>query len=163
MHDMSALIHNMNTLINNQKTEIATLTRNQNTKVHFTASLSRRLTLAGSQVLTFDHVITNVGGGYNASTGRFTCPVDGYYLFEMHILGQADKFTNFQLWLNQQRVVVTETDDLYDYQSASNSAILQLQRGDSVRVVSGAGHSSYADGYVTHAYTTFTGTLLSLT
>jgi hypothetical protein len=51
----------------------------------------------GSDVdIQFTSVLNNTGGYYNGSTGRFTAPVTGYYLFSVHLFhgsGNADRLT----------------------------------------------------------------------
>ena len=41
--------------------------------------------------LTFDRVITNVGGTYNELTGKFTAPFSGTYHFTVVIAAQGTK------------------------------------------------------------------------
>ena len=40
---------------------------------------------------SFSDVIINIGGAYNASSGRFTAPVDGVYKFTVTIAAEGQK------------------------------------------------------------------------
>ena len=55
----------------------------QNGLIHFDAKLTSG---TSSGVLKFNNVQENVGSGYNSSTGRFTAPVGGVYVFTGAIL-----------------------------------------------------------------------------
>ena len=61
--------------------------------VAFSAYASARQTYSDNDVVVFDNVITNVGGGYSTDTNRFTCPVEGLYLLSL-TLTQAHDMTN---------------------------------------------------------------------
>lgn len=39
--------------------------------------------------IVFDRVVTNVGSGYEPSTGRFTAPVNGTYQFNVIVSAQG--------------------------------------------------------------------------
>ena len=36
-----------------------------------------------TEPLAFDHVVNNVGNAYSTTTGKFTVPYTGYYLFHL--------------------------------------------------------------------------------
>jgi hypothetical protein len=46
----------------------------------------------GSAVI-YDKAITNLGNGYDATTGTFTAPVEGTYVFHFHALSHSDEVT----------------------------------------------------------------------
>ena len=55
--------------------------------VAFTArALSGNHEYADGDTVIFPQIITNIGGHYNSSTSKFTCPVDGTYMFAVNFL-----------------------------------------------------------------------------
>ena len=54
--------------------------------VFFSAVLSSGgyTSLTKDKVIVFDQVISNEGNAYNKQNGIFTCPLDGFYSFEIH-------------------------------------------------------------------------------
>ena len=53
------------------------------TYIGFQAYRSTENDVDGDVIIVYDTVIGNVGDGYNSNTGRFTCPVTGYYFFQV--------------------------------------------------------------------------------
>ena len=39
--------------------------------------------------IVFDRVVTNIGSGYDAASGRFTAPVNGTYQFNVIVSAQG--------------------------------------------------------------------------
>lgn len=127
-------------------------------KVAFMATATPRQSgLQEKQVLVFDHVVTNVGNGYDKSSGTFIAPVDGIYSFSTTVLtdnnveiwGFIDVNESPKVWYNARG-----TDGRHD--SGSQSLIIRLSKGDRVTV------RNYANGgniYGGH-YTTFSGFML---
>lgn len=66
------------------------LTAQSPKKVAFFAGLTENMgpTTEHTDVI-FDRVITNVGGAYDVTTGRFTAPVNGTYQFSSVISAQG--------------------------------------------------------------------------
>ena len=49
--------------------------------VAFSAGLTQQVSLAPNTSVAFDRVWLNIGDGYDNTTGIFTCPVAGTYVF----------------------------------------------------------------------------------
>lgn len=56
----------------------------------FYAWRSGGVSTTSTGVLVWDQTRTNIGGGYSTSTGRFTAPVTGNYLFFAHVLHRGN-------------------------------------------------------------------------
>ena len=139
----------------------------QDATVAFTAVVSKFdvENLGAGQTITFDKIITNIGGAYHNSTGIFTAPVSGVYVFNMALYVNAGD--NEYLCLVKRGVQLLCN---YGHATGSTHAIstsrtitLALNKGDEVWVrtppVSYHG-SGRIHGY---GYTTFSGWLLAYT
>ncbi|KAJ8300845.1 hypothetical protein KUTeg_022364 [Tegillarca granosa] len=110
-------------------------------KIAFTAGIPKYELYSSQQILKFTKIITNVGGGLNASDGVFYCPEPGLYYFFVNIMSVSND-AYAEIHKNDKRVVFVFTDSNGSNtgKSGSNSVIVQLDRGDRVSVKS---HSSY--------------------
>ncbi|XP_062570759.1 uncharacterized protein LOC134232800 [Saccostrea cucullata] len=108
-------------------------------KVYFSAGISKEIgnyaEWNGNDVILFQKVISNEGGAYNASTGVFSTPVGGVYVFSCFIL--TDKTTLYAyLEVNGLKkfniLGYTPPSSRDDVESAGNLAVLNLQQGDRV-------------------------------
>lgn len=126
-------------------------------RVGFTASVSSTSTIWNSGTLVFPVVITNVGNRYNPSTGVFTAPTAGIYVFFVNVHGYSSNDMLTDIVLNGVKQVRTLSENNPNYNSAGpNLAVLTLQKEDTVWVKHYAG-----DGYVDNGHsTTFSGFLL---
>jgi len=161
VNDQQKLVNDQQaTVIGQLTTEISELRdRQNNTTVIFTAFLSSPVTLLNLDVVVFNSVITNVGGGYNPSTGVFTAPVTGYFEFSVYIRGQVDEQACVRLHHNNNYILGALADDSLDYQSASTGGSILLHKGDLVRVISFSTSYFSSDSY---GRTSFSGHLINL-
>ncbi|KAK5606910.1 hypothetical protein CRENBAI_013688 [Crenichthys baileyi] len=128
-------------------------------RVAFTASRTANFAPGNlDQPIVFDQLHSNLGEMYDTHIGRFTCPLNGTYVFIFHILKLA---INVPLYINLMRneevmVSAYANDGAPDHETASNHAILPLFQGDQVwlRLHRGAIYGS------TWKYSTFSGFLL---
>nr|XP_056719305.1 C1q-related factor [Euleptes europaea] len=114
----------------------------------------------GYEVLKFDDVVTNLGNGYEAASGRFTCTIPGTYFFTYHVLMRGGDGTSMwaDLCKNGQvraSAIAQDADQNYDY--ASNSVILHLDAGDEVFIKLDGGK---AHGGNNNKYSTFSGFII---
>jgi hypothetical protein len=122
---------------------------------------------AASADLTFDevgandgtsHGCHNIGNHYSTSTGKFTCPVAGVYVFHFCGLSYAENACAVQIQLNAQAVAVGQanvSNDESNYESVNVSAVLNCAEGDLV-------HAKVTTGnfYGSPDYSHFSGFLL---
>ncbi|XP_078341616.1 uncharacterized protein LOC111099936 [Crassostrea virginica] len=128
----------------------------KDTPVAFTAGMTSSSTSWSGDILVFPHVITNKGQGYSPSSGKFTAPRDGTYVFT--VTG-----VSFSNWLSLDIVhdgvskVRTYSHNSASYQTGTNLVVLELDRGDAVWVKRYDGR-----GYFTNSVpmTTFSGFIL---
>ena len=57
--------------------------------VAFSVAATGRLVINDGDKFTYDRVIVNAGGGYDAAQNWFTCPHTGFYLFTINTLANA--------------------------------------------------------------------------
>ena len=129
----------------------------QKQKVAFTAGVTSYSTTWNSGTLIFNSVILNVGNGYNPSTGVFTSPMTGTYVFYVTAVEYNKQDLYVDIVLNSVSKVRTLAENSAAFQTGTNMVVLNLQKGDSVWV-SYAGGKGYYTGSV--PITTFTGLLV---
>ncbi|XP_006638431.1 complement C1q-like protein 3 [Lepisosteus oculatus] len=125
-------------------------------RIAFYAALSELFTQ--QDVLRFTDVITNLGADYSPGSGKFTCRVPGVYVFSYHILKDGEHMWADLMLNNQVYASSTAQDASSKFDTAANSAVLQLKAGDEVYVKLDGGQVM-KDG-AQGRYSTFSGYLL---
>lgn len=126
------------------------------TRVGFTAGVTRRPDWAGN-ILVFPQIVTNNGNGYNPSTGKFTAPADGTYVFFVTVVSNYKNYIYLDIVHNGSSKVRTQSYESASYMTGTNMAVLQLVKEDSVWISRHSGKGYYSE-YV--PITTFSGFLL---
>ena len=104
------------------------------TKAAFT--VTHAATGTTSDTIRFTNVITNIGGHYDTSSGKFTCQHPGIYVFLLHIwtdAGGTDAYCTIRkngVYMILAQYYNSNTASMYD--GVSNSIILYLVNGDVV-------------------------------
>lgn len=130
-------------------------------RIYFTAGTIRDIDKqwAPTEIIIFPHVISNNGGGYDASTGVFTTPKSGVYVFICFLTSHKD-LAEANIVLNGSRLVgipafTSGMNETYRYGSAGNSCVLQLAQGDRVWIEHTAGNFLWTRDYA--PFPTFSG------
>ena len=126
-------------------------------KLAFSAGVTSASSTWNSGALIFNKVILNVGNGYNPSTGVFTSPVAGTYVFYVTAVEYDRHYLQVDIVHNSVSKVSTMGHNSAVYQTGTNMVVLNIQKGDSVW-----GRHQYGTGYWTEGIpaTTFTGFLI---
>lgn len=99
--------------------------------IAFTALLSSNV--KQDDVIVFDHVVSNLGNGYDNGSGIFTAPVNGVYMFMVSFLVD-DGYVNIHLLKNDQEYVRGYAAKYHLEESGFVQTVLKLSLGDQVTV-----------------------------
>jgi hypothetical protein len=100
-------------------------------------------TVSGNTVVVFNFADENVAGMYNTSTGRFTAPVAGRYLFS-HGLFSQNGYAAWVAWRVNGVNIATTYQNANNYDSVAGSIVLTMNAGDYADLyVNGSGYALY--------------------
>ena len=108
-------------------------------------------------ILVFPHVITNKEQGYSSSSGKFTAPRDGTYVFTLTVVSYDSNDLNQDIVYDGVSKLRTSLTDYASYQTGTNLVVLELDRGDDVWVKRDRGRSYHSESV---PVTTFSGFIL---
>ncbi|KAL4235911.1 positive regulation of adiponectin secretion [Mactra antiquata] len=126
-------------------------------KIGFTASLSRALIYRNMSIIVFDEVVNNFGGGYSSSTGKFTAPMSGLYLFYLNVQSCNNMTSHILIAVNN-KVVTTMLAANRTLSTGSNAAVEYMAAGDEAYAASATSEIFFC--FNSHR-TSFTGVLIS--
>ncbi|XP_029561617.1 complement C1q-like protein 2 [Salmo trutta] len=159
-------LNSMETRSNITESHVEVLKRNsQDRKVAFSASLA-----APGQggdtgpfntaiTLVYRNIYSNIGNAYNPTTGIFTAPVRGLYLFRFYIYAWADSSvpTSALLYKNGHQIAIAQAVHSSGAINSSNGVSLLLEVGDVVNMHLSTGRKIFDNEY---HHSTFSGHLL---
>ncbi|CAC5390903.1 unnamed protein product [Mytilus coruscus] len=123
--------------------------------VAVTAGLTHDVSLPHGGTVVFNKVFTNLGNGYDSSTGYFEAPIDGTFLIHYFARSLPGHKIFLDLYLNNKYVNSAFGQLWHREANAGNSAILDMRTGDRLRVHSRSGESVVLSGQPNDVYCTF--------
>ena len=121
--------------------------------VAFSAYRTTSKSLSGKETLKFDKVWTNVGNGYQPSTGIFNAPRAGLYHITAVVMSESGKELFMQLYHNKApKSGSWVTGD--GRKTGTFDVVFRLQQGDEVYIASGSSGKIYSNA---NTYLTFSG------
>ncbi|XP_052776748.1 heavy metal-binding protein HIP-like [Mya arenaria] len=134
----------------------------RSTSVAFFARLDKSYENIGAwETIVFKTVVTNEGGAYDGTTGVFTAPVNGTYVFYSNIMTKEGTSIETSLKVNDiNKLYLYSGGPTGFYGPGSNMAVLNLNSGDKVKMVK---HGPWGSEpfYIHVNWSTFSGFLLN--
>ena len=121
--------------------------------IAFTVSMSSVGSQWANKKVIYDKVLVNIGNGYSAQTGVFTCPRDGEYVFTWSIMSNGDSQDCYAyIYRNGVKSLLTEALERggSQYEVASNTEMFHLSVGDTVWIQTDS--CFYFHGYPSTAF-----------
>ena len=97
----------------------------------FAVSMKTNFKGKPNQIVVFDTIKTNVGGGYSPQTGIFTAPDDGLYMISSTLRSNGRSHVVCRLQLNEKRMAGIYSKN---GNTGTVNTVLQLKKGDRVFV-----------------------------
>lgn len=135
--DIYKMLSSTNANIEKKMSDLILQISNQQTEtwipIAFSTALRKNVNRTGSFV-KFDHVMTNIGSGYDTMKGIFTAPSDGYYMFICSFL-TANGYVNIRIMKNKNEIVRSYASQTRrEEDSGLITAIVDLKQGDQIGV-----------------------------
>ncbi|XP_052809298.1 complement C1q-like protein 4 [Mya arenaria] len=91
--------------------------------------------LGQGQTIDFEHIITNLGGGYQKN-GLFTAPNHGVYVFSVTLVTAYDQSGHASFIKNSEQITILyfHGNAIHDYDTSSQTIVLDLFQGDQISI-----------------------------
>ncbi|KAH3784653.1 uncharacterized protein LOC127841769 [Dreissena polymorpha] len=149
-------------LVHETRDQISQLQRITGTFFGFSVELGSGSTYGKSSIIKFDLVYYNVGYHYNPSTGIFTVPVSGVYVFMFNVeassaLFDVTRLAHVALFVDWNTKTEAVAQGVYPNLTGGNAAVLDVEAGDEVFI---ATRNTINQHYIAGSRTSFSGALL---
>ena len=130
----------------------------QGQAIAFSAIRANTYSNSGSsrQQIRFERTITDVGYGWNSRDSYFECYYPGTYVFTWSVVSPSNEETRVSLYENGRETGHHVWGDRNGYQSASNTAVLNLRKGSRVELRLTEGRL-YEPSTTSRGYNSFSG------
>ncbi|KAK3587201.1 hypothetical protein CHS0354_016897 [Potamilus streckersoni] len=132
-------------------------------QVAFSAYLSAAIhNLQIGQLISFDRVALNIGNGFDATTGTFTCPVAGIYFVTVSLMSYLNNELKAELVQDGNNIagVYTAGGSSSIDNQGSNSVVTRCEAGQKLLVRAFDISGSKIWGHPDYRWSTFSGFLL---
>ncbi|VDH90256.1 Hypothetical predicted protein [Mytilus galloprovincialis] len=151
------------TTIQTQAQQIHQLQNEVNSSANMTPAFFAILTtstssIGNAEILKFNHVKTNTGGGYDVVTGVFIAPKAGTYHFTSVVYTYGNDDAVVQLNKNQDLLLKGYSVGTTHAESHTMNAIVALQKGDHIYIQHRGGSS---DAVLGDSHSSFSGFFIS--
>merc|ERR1712038_1073255 len=111
-------------------------TPQQGAAVAFSAIRANTYSNSGSsrQQIRFERTVTDIGYGWNSRESYFECYYPGTYVFSWSVVSPSNEETRVSLYEDGRETGHHVRGDRNGYQSASNTAVLNLRKGSRVEL-----------------------------
>ncbi|XP_052762383.1 heavy metal-binding protein HIP-like [Mya arenaria] len=129
--------------------------------VFFNAHFPQTTSLSTGEVIVYKTVESNQGSGYSVTTGKFTAPERGLYLFFMHTCTSLTKYSYLQIVKDGSVLIKSVQYDKDASTCSSSQVFVQLDVGETVWVQCSSGSSSrQLNENSSYRWTSFGGALI---
>ncbi|KAH9490622.1 Complement C1q-like protein 2 [Bulinus truncatus] len=126
--------------------------------IAFSVGLTKTTEVLKGDIVKYREIYANIDDSYNISTGIFTCPLDGHYIFHVGVIATCNRSVALNLYLNSEYKVSVYAYAENIYGTGGNTVILHLKQNNKVYLKTE--RDSELLGNATGIFNTFSGFLL---